>query len=402
MTIKLFYDNPYQRQFQATIQESGRTRNGVPYVILDRTAFYPTGGGQPCDLGEIYGVSVIHVEEVEGFIRHDLASELPIDIKEVEAHIDWNRRWDHMQQHTGQHILSAAFAQLYGAETVGFHLGRDVVTIDVNVDEFNNEMLHQAMKVANQVVMENREILARFMSEEELKPLTLSKLPTVTDNIRIVSIKDFDHNPCGGTHPDSTGQVGPIFLLGWERNKGGVRIEFICGTRAVESMQKKQSILSQLSRHLSSPEDHLLNEIVRTQTQLKETEALLQEIKEKGLEKEAEQLIKAAKNLQGYRVSHGVFENLVISDLQKIAQKITLVDPLLIGLLLSIQGDKIQFVFAAGHDVKVDMNQLLKEVLPMVEGKGGGRPQSAQGGGVLNRPVEEVLAISLDRLQSRM
>ncbi|WP_255298317.1 alanyl-tRNA editing protein [Brevibacillus dissolubilis] len=398
---KLYYRDAYLQSCETTIVEHGTDAAGTPYVVLAETVFYPTGGGQPCDLGTINGVEVIDVEEVDDKILHKLAQPLTAGEGKAVCQIDWQRRFDHMQQHNGQHILSAAFAELYQAETFGFHLGRETVTVDIMTEVLTDEMVQRVGELANSVVFDNREITARFVDPQELATLPLRKAPTVSENIRIVTIPDFDYNPCGGTHPKRTGEVGPILILGWERNKGGMRIEFVCGNRAIRAIYDKQRTLRELSRQLNSSESEMLNSLDRIITEQKETSHALQQAKGQLLEQEAARLVASAVAKQDYRIVSTVQPGLTMQELQKMSQIITAADPKAIALLAA-SGDKTQLVFARGTEVSIPMNALLKETLTVIDGKGGGKPESAQGGGQATVPAEEVLAHALGLLERQI
>jgi alanyl-tRNA synthetase len=400
MKEKLFYQNAYLKQFTGTIVKTG-VENNLPYVVLAETAFYPTGGGQPCDWGTIGGIEVVDVEEVDGEIRHRLARMLPEDASAVACEIDWDRRFDHMQQHTGQHILSASFDELFHARTVGFHLGRERVTIDLAVPELTQEMAEQAEALANRVVFENRKIEARVVPPEELAAMPLRKPPTVTENIRVVIISGFDYNPCGGTHPNYTGEVGPIKILDWERHKGNVRLSFLCGRRVLAEMGKKQLILRNLSRQLSSSEEELADRVSRLLEERREFEHALQSAGNKLLEAEARELVANARLIGELRAVTGVFAGRPMQELQRLAQHISALSPSSVSLLAA-SGEKTQLVFARGADVTVPMNELLKDVLAQIDGKGGGNPSIAQGGGSGSRSGEELIEQALCRLAEKL
>ena len=254
MNDRLYYQDDYIQTFSAQITKRGTEEDGTAYVVLSETAFYPTGGGQPCDLGLLGDIQVVDVEEIGGEVRHRLSSPLPEEITEVTGQIDWERRFDHMQQHAGQHILSAAFLEVVQAETLAFHLGKERVTIDVRLDELTEDVWIKVEQRANQVVLENHPIIVRFVDEAELATLPLKKQPSVTENIRVVMIPDFDYNPCGGTHPARTSEVGMIKILGWERHRGNIRLEFICGWRALRDYTRKQATVRELASHLLTSE----------------------------------------------------------------------------------------------------------------------------------------------------
>ncbi|MFK4998913.1 alanyl-tRNA editing protein [Bacillus sp. N9] len=180
--------------------------------------FYPTGGGQPFDMGTLNGIEVLNVEEVDGEIHHTVSKRLDTT-DEIEGVIDWERRFDHMQQHTGQHILTSAFVELFGLHTVSFHLGKEICTIDLDVEHVSSEQLVAAERLANEVILKNLPIETKWVTGDELEQYSLRKELAVTDDIRLVIIPNFDYNGCGGTHPSSTGQVSAIKILATEKQK---------------------------------------------------------------------------------------------------------------------------------------------------------------------------------------
>ncbi|MGG1661091.1 alanyl-tRNA editing protein [Brevibacillus sp. NRS-1366] len=391
MNDRLYYQDAYIQSFTSQVTKRGTEEDGTPYAVLAETAFYPTGGGQPCDHGVLGDIRVMDVEEVDGEVRHRLESPLPEDWTKVTGQIDWERRFDHMQQHAGQHILSAAFLEVAQAETVAFHLGKERVTIDVVLEELNEDLWAKVEQSANQVVLENHPIIARFVEEAELATLPLKKQPTVTQNIRVVMIPDFDYNPCGGTHPARTGEVGMIKILGWERHRGNIRLEFICGWRAMRDYTRKQATVRELARQLITSEAELVSQAERI---IAEREALKQSLAEKEkllLEVEIREQLANAVTIGNARLIQLSTADRTIQELQQLAQLMTSEAPDAV-CLLATSGEKMQLVFARGQAVDVAVNQLLKETLPLIQGKGGGNPAMAQGGGQPVIAVEEVLA----------
>lgn len=391
MNDRLYYQDAYLQTFSAQITKRGTEEDGTAYVVLSETAFYPTGGGQPCDLGLLMGIQVVDVEEIGGEVCHRLASSLPEEITEVTGQIDWKRRFDHMQQHAGQHILSAAFLEVVQAETLAFHLGKERVTIDVRLDELTEDVWTKVEQRANQVVLENHPIIARFVDEAELATLPLKKQPTVTENIRVVMIPDFDYNPCGGTHPARTSEVGMIKILGWERHRGNIRLEFICGWRALHDYTRKQATVRELARHLLTSEAELIEQ---TQRVIAERDLLKQTLMEKEkllLGVEVQKQLARATALGNVRLIQVAFTDKTIQELQHFAQMMTAEAPDAV-CLLAATGEKLQLVFARGQAATVAVNQLIKETLPLISGKGGGNPAMAQGGGQPVMAAEEVLA----------
>jgi alanyl-tRNA synthetase len=300
-----------------------------------------------------------------------------------------------MQQHAGQHILSASFVEMYQAETVAFHLGRERVTIDVQLDELTQEMAERVERLANRIVWENRPIEARFVTDEELTAMPLRKRPSVTENIRVVIIPDFDYNPCGGTHPARTGEVGPINILGWERHRGNIRVEFVCGLRALDEFSRRQRVLRALTRQLSASEAELPEQVNRLLTERDELKSALQDAEKKLMEGEARELLAAAATIGDIRLVQAAYRHRTIQYLQQLAHQLTALSPEVI-VLLANESEKLQLVFARGAAVGMEMNRLLKETLPLIDGKGGGSPAIAQGGGTNSRSAEEVLAYACE------
>ncbi|MFE1630775.1 DHHA1 domain-containing protein [Brevibacillus reuszeri] len=401
MNDRLYYQDAYIQTFSAQITKRGTEEDGTVYVVLSETAFYPTGGGQPCDLGQLSGIQVVDVEEIGGEVRHRLASLLSEEITEVTGQIDWERRFDHMQQHAGQHILSAAFLEVVQAETLAFHLGKERVTIDVRLDELTEDVWTKVELRANQVVLENHPIIARFVDEAELATLPLKKQPTVTENIRVVMIPDFDYNPCGGTHPARTSEVGMIKILGWERHRGNIRLEFICGWRALRDYTRKQATVRELGRQLLTSEAELIEQ---TQRVIAERDHLKQTLMEKErllLGVEVQNQLARATAIGNVRLIQLVFTDKTIQELQQFAQMMTTEAPDTV-CLLAATGEKLQLVFARGQAATVAVNQLIKETLPLISGKGGGNPAMAQGGGQPVMAAEEVLAHARKLLEEEL
>lgn len=372
MTNKLYYEDPYLTTFTASI-----IKKEPEYVIISETAFYPTGGGQPCDIGSLNDISVVNVEIIDGEIRHFLAEPLDSQSIEVKGSINWMRRFDHMQQHAGQHILSAAFAELFQMQTVSFHLGKETATIDLDTTEVTEEQLKKVEELANQIILENRAIETKWVTEDELTQYKLRKATSIKEDIRLVIIPDFDYNACGGTHPSSTGQVGSIKILQTEKQKRHIRVEFVCGKRVLTQLDRKQNVLLSLISKLSSPEEKLVdtaNNLLHTNKNL---EKLLNEHKQELLKFEAKELLKQSIN----DIVGVTFENRTIQDLQRLARFLVEESPSSLCVLVSHNEEKLQIVTARGTNREESMKALLLQLLPLINGKGGGNDTLAQGGG---------------------
>jgi alanyl-tRNA synthetase len=407
LTYKLYYDDPYQREFTARVVER-LTLGGRPAVVLDRTAFYPTSGGQPGDRGTLNGVAVLDVSEREdGQIVHVLVS--PLADEQVAGVIDWARRFDHMQQHTGQHILSQACERLGAgspqlpAETVGFHLGDEACTIDLNCTSLSPEQAAAVEELANQVVFENRPVIARFVTAEELAqlPQVRARLqpPTGREQIRLVEVQGFDWSLCGGTHVRATGEIGVIKVRKWERRGDTVRLDFYCGRRALADYRWKNAAVNELAASLSIKDDELAITVPRLLAEAAESRRQLHLARERLLDYEAAELAAGAEPVAGGCVVRQVFEGRNVEEVRHLAQRLA-ARPGLVALL-GVRADKAQLIFARAADVTVDVNALLKAAVAVVGGRGGGTPALAQGGGPEVAKLEEALAVAYRQLTGK-
>ncbi|PGO33312.1 alanyl-tRNA editing protein [Bacillus cereus] len=395
---KLYYIDAYKKDFTTKVIKQDYNAEGNLYVVLNETAFYPTGGGQPHDTGTLNGIPVSNVEEVNGEIRHFIVEQLHTE--EVEGKIDWERRFDHMQQHTAQHILSAAFWDHFNIPTIGFHLGKETITIDLETENLHAETVEKAVQIANKIVFENHPIRIEWMNLEEAKTLPLRKEPTMTENIRVVIIENFDYNGCGGTHPKHTGEVGPIQVLGWERNKGGIRLTFIAGWRTLKLMGKQQQIMKDVSKQLNSSEADIPAKLSQLLTSQKENEKAIQTMNEKLLFAEANELLRQPLEIHGGILISKVFANRPMQEIAKLSAIITEQQEHAITYFVIENEDKLQCILACGKAVTLDMNALLKDALPTIEGKGGGNKKSARGGGKAIMTGDEFLNQLVSSLQS--
>ncbi|PDY84704.1 alanyl-tRNA editing protein [Bacillus cereus] len=395
---KLYYIDAYKKDFTSKVIKQDYSTEGNLYVVLSETAFYPTGGGQPHDTGTLNGIPVSNVEEVNGEIRHFIVEQLHTE--EVEGKIDWDRRFDHMQQHTAQHILSAAFWDYFNIPTIGFHLGKETITIDLETENLHAETVEKAMQIANKIVFENHPIRIKWMNLEEAKTLPLRKEPTMTENIRVVIIENYDYNGCGGTHPKHTGEVGPIQVLGWDRNKGGIRLTFIAGWRTLKLMGQQQQIMKDVSKQLNSSEAGIPAKVSQLLTSQKENEKALQTMNEKLLFAEANELLQQPEGIHAGTLISKVFINRSMQEIAKLSAIITEQQEHAITYFVIENEDKLQCILACGKAVTLDMNALLKEALPIIEGKGGGNKKSARGGGRAIMAGDEFLNQLVSSLQS--
>lgn len=378
VTSRLYFDDSYLYQFEATVIAS-RTYKHLPVVVLDQTAFYPEGGGQPADKGFLNGSPVVDVQEVNGEILHILTAEISQGTI-VTGEIDWQRRFDHMQQHTGQHTLSAAFQRLFNAETLSWHLGSDYVTIELGHSAFSSSEIAQAEMAANQIVCENRPVIARIYPPQELASLELRKSTTRSSDIRIVIIQDWDAIGCGGTHVSSTAEVGQIAIRRQEARGNTTRIEFLCGLRAVADYRQIADTVNAIANLLSVKPEQVSKGVQR----LKETQQLLEEDLAQATKKllgyEAQSMLACAtQSYEGCKVVCEILPERSANQLRVIAQQLAASGA--IALLSGLTADKVYLCFACPKGCIISMNTLLQQALPHIGGRGGGQPTLAQGGG---------------------
>ncbi len=379
--MRLYYDDAYLRQFTARVAER-LTYEGHPAVILDRTAFYPTSGGQPNDTGTLGGVTVLDVaaRKEDGAVIHVLAGELSGE--EVIGVIDWPRRFDYMQHHSGQHILSQAFVQIAAASTVGFHLGVDSITIDLDQPSLSDAAVSAVEALANEVVWANRPITARIVQPDDAEGVRVRKLPEhlLTGGLRVIDIDGFDVTACGGTHVARTGEIGLIKVLKLEKRGDKSRVEFRCGGRALADYWEKNAVANGLAADLTCAIPEIQQAVTRLQEDFKAAQRALKAANGQLIDYEAERLAVETPAVNGVRVVRGNYADRDFGDLRVLATKLTQ-KPGIVALLAT-SGEKAQLVFARSADLNVDMNALLKATLATLpNGRGGGQAQMAQGGG---------------------
>lgn len=392
-TQRLYYSDAYTTTFDARCIE--RTDyGGSPAIILDRSYFYPTSGGQPHDTGALNGIPVIEVavREGDGAVLHILAR--PLDGDQVRGEIDWARRFDHMQSHTGQHILSRAFEALAEAETVGFHLSADSLTIDLDHPTLETAVIERAEALANQIVFEDHPVRAWFPDEAELATLTLRKTPEVDGRLRVVEIADFDLNACGGTHVARTGAVGLIKIVRVERRGDTLRLEFCCGGRALADYREKHALLSGMAASLTTGYREVPAALDRLRDENQALRRDLRAARSTLMEHEAARLRAEAPHNGVFALVTHISANGDAQAARELVQKL-IAHPQTV-VLCGVPGEKAQIIAARSDDLPHDMVPALRVALAAlgVE-RGGGRPMFAQGGGAAATP--ESLSAALDQ-----
>ncbi len=389
MAERIYYTDPYATEFDGTVVNvepvSGEPNRHA--VVLDRTAFYPTSGGQPFDTGTLGAGRVVDVvDEDDGRIVHVVEGEIPSG--PVHGTIDWPRRFEHMQQHTGQHVLSAAFDRLLKVRTVSFHLGTASSTIDLAREVTAGEIA-RAEQEANRVVWENRPVTIRFADAEEAASMPLRKESKRGGVLRLVEVEGFDVSACGGTHVARTGAIGIIAAAGSEKFKGGTRLEFLCGGRALAGFHALGDSVAASVRLLSVLPAELPAAIERQQTDARELRRQVKDLQTRLAGHEAAALADGAESVGSTRAVVAALEGWDASGLKTIAVAIA-ARPGHVALLLSSPAPSA-IVVARAPDVALDSSAILKEMTKAFGGKGGGRPELAQGGG-LQGDVNTMLA----------
>lgn len=390
MTERLYYTDGYLREFDATVVEAGQV-DGRPYVVLDRSAFYPTSGGQPCDTGILGGRRVVEVidREDDGAVVHVLDGSLTgggeATPRQLTGAIDWPRRFDHLQHHTGQHVLSAAFLRTANLPTVSFHLGSDVCTIDLT-GVADADAVAQAEDEANRVVWENRPVTIRFVSELEAAQLPLRKTPVRAGTLRVVEVEDFDLSACGGTHVPRTGVIGVIAVQAWERYKGGTRVSFACGGRVVSSFRAYRDLVGATVRQLSIQADELPAAIARLQGEARDARQQIKALGEGLARLEAEAIAREAEPVGGNHVVVRVVEGRDVNALKALAHAVV-ARPCHVAVFVS-DSRPAQVVVMRSPDANADAAAILKVLIGRFGGRGGGKPEVAQGGGLDAAPAE--------------
>jgi alanyl-tRNA synthetase len=389
VTDRLYYADSYLREFRARV--TGRSDDGRR-IYLDRTAFYPTSGGQPHDTGVIAGVPLVDVEDEGGRIAHILAAPIPErGTDDVDCRIDWDRRFDHMQQHSGQHLLSAVFVERFGIATVSFHLGQESSTIDLDTATLELARVLEAERRANQEVFENRPLLVSFEDAAETRDL---RKPSAREGtLRIVSIDGLDRSACGGTHVARTGEIGPILLRKLDRIRSTMRLEFLCGGRAVGRARADFDALSRVAQMVSGSLDEAPGLVAAQFEAARNADKLRRKLEADLAQYRGSELYAAtAPDEAGVR---RVLRRLPsggsgkMEDMRAIAQSFTAQAK---AVFVAVLDDPPAVLLAVSADGGIDAGKLLKAALTQAGGRGGGNPRMAQGSLLSREALEQVLS----------
>jgi alanyl-tRNA synthetase len=432
-TERLYYTDSRLLEFDARVIDLDERDDGAVAVVLDRTAFYPTGGGQPNDTGTLGDARVVDcIDAEEDGVLHVIQGPTPEIGDNLHGKIDWLRRLDHMQQHTGQHILSAAFVKLFDAPTKSFRMLEHECEIDVELDNPTDEQIERAVDLSNQIIWESRPIGIRQVTADEAATLPLRKEPAREGELRVIEIDDFDLTPCGGTHAKSTGEVGVIAVRSWERAKGLTRIQFMAGIRLLRDYRKANRTASDVATLFSAGREDSPALVTKLIEENKQLARRVRELDQIACRVEAEDLLKEfrrsdreaveenSRGLSARRDTLGidhppasdpervkdesavsiitrVFTDRDADSLKHLALAL-IAHPNVIAFLGSRDGETARLVFARSANAAGDMNALMRKACEMIDGRGGGKPDMAQGGGKKISALADALAAASQSL----
>ncbi|MHC1684196.1 MAG: DHHA1 domain-containing protein [Clostridiaceae bacterium] len=397
---KLYYEDQYKKEFTAEIIEVIEKGNEF-HIVLDKTYFYPEGGGQPSDTGFIENLPITMVYEKEGTVYH-VSEKKPMKIHKVKCSIDFEKRFDNMQQHLGQHILSSTFSSLFNGNTVGFHLGKEHCTIDV-AKILTSEQIEEAEKLSNEIIFDNMVVEALYPTKSELKKLPIKKsLPKTNEQIRLIKIGDVDLNPCCGTHPKSTLEVQLIKVRKFEKYKNATRIEFLCGKRAVSYCFSREKFASKVCSTLRCSEDEVLVKIENLTQDLNKLNAENRQLKSEIADYEIKTMIDNCESINNIKIVKSVYSDVDLKYVNLVASKLTAYENVIV--LFAVKNENTaNLIFMCSKSLKaISMNSLLKDAITLIDGKGGGSDFSAQGGGKNNNNLDSTLDYALMKVKNQI
>lgn len=393
-TEKLYFEDAYLKEFVARVV--GREIiDGHPVVILDRTAFYPESGGQPHDLGWLNQIKVIRVEEEGDVILHFLEDELKAE--EVKGLINWPRRFDHMQQHTGQHILSQSFYEIVRGETLSFHLGQDESSVEISLPSIQDKALAEVEELANRIIFSDLEVKTYFLPEEKISSIRLRKPPKKSGLIRVVEVNGFDYSACGGTHCRRTGEVGLVKIIRQEKIRGNVRFYFVCGFRALREFEKRRKWLQETARLFSAEEAEVYNCAEKTLTELRNLKKRQKKLEERLSEYEAGEILQSNQE----KIISGLFPEKSPEEVKFLA--LNLVHQAEVLVVFGAFREQFLHLVAASSDrLKVDMRELIKALQAEINLKGGGSPTLVEMVSPEKEKAEKILELAVNYLRGKV
>ncbi len=402
MTHRLYYTDSYRTEFDATVT-AVTDLDGRPAIVLDESCFYPTSGGQPYDTGVLDGIRIVDVVAAAGAVHH--ITEKPADTavvgQTVHGHIDWPRRYDHMQQHSGQHLISQVFDSLFGYETLSVHFGDDESTLDLGAAEVTEDELAQAERMANEQVWRAIPIKTYFVSDEDVDSIPLRRPPKVSGKIRIVEIVDTDWSACGGTHTHTTAEIGPIKFTRQQHMRGQARLTFLCGHRALNDYDRKHALITAAAALYDTEIGQIPGLISRDMDRLKELHHLVAKLQEERLTYLAAEMLLLAETVSDRSIVAQAFDDLDANSVKALANHL-IEKAGVVALLGSTQGGKATVIFARAEGVPLHAGNLLQATLSEFGGGGGGRAELAQGGGVPPEKMSELLNYAIGLVHTEL
>lgn len=396
MTKRLYFDDPYQIKFEAEIIRSVQVDN-QPGVILNQTRFYPTSGGQMCDRGFLDNVAVLDVFEHEGHILH--LTEKQINAEKIQGRISWTRRFDFMQQHSGQHLLSQSVIRVMKAQTMSSHLGEDTSSIEIEKEHITKKEIREIEDFANTIVFDDRPITTSLIPRVFAENLPLRKMPPQKETIRIVGIDDFDITPCGGTHCRRTGEIGLIKIGRWERIRNHIRLQFLCGARVLSDYQWKSQTIDRIADLFSARGKDVQNMVIKQFDENKSLRHHLKTLSNQLLDAELHRMLSTATTCGTFKIVRTVFDHRPFEEIKSLAMGIVKQEAAVV--LFGNRAEKGQMVFACSKNLPFKMDDFVQEASSVIRGKGGGSPTLAFGGGPAVEWVDKAIQKAFDRVMSQ-
>jgi alanyl-tRNA synthetase len=390
-TRRLYFEDAYLTEFEADVVER-LTFDGRPAVVLDRSAFYPESGGQPWDSGVIDGAAVVKVVEDGDRIVHVLDRE--VGTARVRGKVDWDLRFDHMQQHTGQHILSQAFVEVLQGETKSFHLGASESTLEIGIGRADEAGVALVERRANAVVFENRPVRIFFIPPERIAEVPFRRPPKKEGTLRVVEVDRFDHSACGGTHCRSTGEVGLIKILRWERIRGNLRFEFVCGGRALADYGRKNAVVRDLVGRFNVSGAEVPDAVERLSSELRGLKKDVRRLEDALASFEAKEIAAGARGT----ILRGIFRDRSPEAVRSLALHVAKQGPFVV-LYAGFSADRCHLVMVRSETIDLDLRTLVPKVAPLVGGKGGGGASLVEIAGRREADADAALASAAEAVE---
>ncbi|MGM9530241.1 alanyl-tRNA editing protein [Intestinibacter sp.] len=397
---KLFYEDSDIKDFICEVEKVEEI-NGKYHVVLDKTAFYPGGGGQLCDLGTIEACEIEEVYEKDGEIYHIIKTK-PNKIHKVKCTLDWDRREYSMVHHLAQHVISALFLEEFKRKTTSFHMGIEGSSVDIE-GSFSDDEICKIEKMANDIISENIAVECFEITRREAKKLKIKEdFSKINGDVRIVKVGDLDFNCCCGVHPKSTLNLKVIKFRKWEKYKDSTRIEYFAGNKAIDYIIDRDRYLSNICKYLSCSDQEAIKGIENINNKLKDYIKENKKLKEEIAEYEVKDIISSAKVVNGVSVINKIYTDKDAKYISKVSNKIIEEDDRVVLFALA-NGDRANLVFSCSKNLNsLDMNKLLKDAIKLIDGKGGGSKTNAQGGGKNNSNLESLMNYAIMKLEKEI